>query len=105
MSIYIGLGKYSNNGAEGLIDGSSDRRAAMEKMMNSVGGKVLDYHITRGQYDFVMVSQADTFEAVAACALKAKAAGTLSEAITLESVDLSVVREMGNKVDFSAPTS
>ena len=22
MSIYIGLGKYSNNGAEGLIDGS-----------------------------------------------------------------------------------
>ena len=105
MSIFISLGIYSQKGADGIINGSSDRRSAMEKMMNSVGGKVLDYHITRGQYDFVMVSQADTFEAVAACALKAKAAGTLSEAITLESVDLSVVREMGNKVDFSAPTS
>ena len=105
MKTFISLGIYSQKGADGIINGSSDRRAAMEKMMNSVGGKVLDYHITRGQYDFVMVSQADTFEAVAACALKAKAAGTLSEAITLESVDLSVVREMGNKVDFSAPTS
>ena len=73
--------------------------------MNSVGGKVLDYHITRGQYDFVMVSQAETFEAVAACALKAKAAGTLSEAITLESVDLDKLRVMGTKVVFSAPTS
>ena len=35
MSIYIGLGKYSNDGAEGLIDGSSDRRAAMEKLTKS----------------------------------------------------------------------
>jgi uncharacterized protein with GYD domain len=78
---------------------------AMQQMLNSVGAKLIDYHITRGEYDFVMISEADTFEAVAACALKAKAAGTLSEAITLESVDLSVVREMGNKVDFSAPTS
>ena len=48
MSIYIGLGKYSNNGAEGLIDGSSDRRAAMEKLTKSVGAKLIDYHITRG---------------------------------------------------------
>ena len=32
---------------------------------------------------------------------KAKAAGTIVEAVTLESVDLNKVREMGNKVDFS----
>ena len=77
----------------------------MEKMLSSVGAKLIDYHITRGQYDFVMLSEADSFESVAACALKAKAAGTLSEAVTLESVDLNIVREMGNKVDFSPPTS
>ena len=52
-----------------------------------------------------MISEVDSFEAIAACALKAKASGTLSEAITLESVDLDKVREMGNKVDFSPPTS
>ena len=105
MKTFISLGIYSQKGADGIINGSSDRKKAMEIMMHSVGGKVIDYHITRGQYDFVMVSQAESFEAVAACALKAKAAGTLSEAITLESVDLEKVREMGNKVDFSAPIS
>ena len=104
MKTFISLGIYSQKGADGIINGDSDRKAAMEKMVSSVGGKLIDYHITRGQYDFVMVSQAETFEAVAACALKAKAAGTLSEAITLESVDLEKVREMGSKVDFSAPT-
>ena len=105
MKIFISLGIYSQKGADGIINGSSDRKAAMEKMLSSVGAKLIDYHITRGQYDFVMISEADTFEAVAACALKAKAAGTLSEAVTLESVDLNFVREMGNKVDFSPPTS
>ena len=105
MKTFISLGIYSQKGADGIINGSSNRKEVMEKMMNSVGGKVLDYHITRGQYDFVMVSQAETFEAVAACALKAKAAGTLSEAITLESVDLDKLRVMGTKVVFSAPTS
>ena len=105
MKTYISLGIYSQKGADGIINGHSDRKEAMKKMLNSVGAKLIDYHITRGQYDFVMISEADTFEAVAACALKAKAAGTLSEAVTLESVDLNFVREMGNKVDFSPPTS
>ena len=64
----------------------------MEKMVSSVGGKLIDYHITRGQYDFVMITEAESFESMAACALKAKAAGTL-KAVTLESVDLNKVRD------------
>ena len=105
MSIFVSLGIYSQKGADGIINGQSDRRAAMETLVSSVGGKLIDYHITRGQYDFVMITEADSFEAMAACALKAKAAGTLSEAITLESVDINKVREIGKKVNFSPPTS
>ena len=105
MSVFISLGVYSQKGADGIINGTSDRREAMEKLVGSVGGKLIDYHITRGQYDFVMITEVDSFEAISACALKAKASGTLSEAITLESVDLNKVREFGNQVDFSPPTS
>ena len=43
MSTYIILGKYSNEGAGGLVEGNSDRRSAMEKLTNSVGAKLLDY--------------------------------------------------------------
>ena len=102
MSIFISM-IYSQKGADGIINGNSNRKAAknLEKMVSSVGGKLIDYHITRGQYDFVMITEAESFESMAACALKAKAAGTLTEAVTLESVDLNKVREMGkNKVDF-----
>ena len=32
MSTYIILGIYSNKGTEGLVEGESDRRDAMEKL-------------------------------------------------------------------------
>ena len=104
MSIYIGLGKYSNNGAEGLIEGSSDRRAAMKKLTKSVGANLIDYHITRGVYDFCIIVEADTFDMIAAMNLKAKAAGTVSEIDTLEAIDIDSVRQVARSADFSPPT-
>ncbi len=104
MSTYIVLGKYSNKGAEGLIDGSSDRRAAMEKLTKSVGAKLIDYHITRGVYDFCIITEADSFEMIAAMNLKAKAAGTLKEIDTLESINIENIRQVAKSVKFSPPT-
>ena len=104
MSTYIVLGKYSNNGAEGLIDGSSDRRAAMEKLTKSVGAKLIDYHITRGVYDFCIITEADSFEMIAAMNLKAKAAGTLKEIDTLETINIDEIRQVAKNVEFSPPT-
>ena len=104
MSTYIVLGKYSNKGAEGLIDWSSDRRAAMEKLTKSVGAKLIDYHITRGVYDFCIITEADSFEMIAAMNLKAKAAGTLKEIDTLESINIENIRQVAKSVEFSPPT-
>ena len=104
MSTYIVLGKYSNKGAEGLIDGSSDRRAAMEKLTKSVGAKLIDYHITRGVYDFCIITEADSFEMIAAMNLKAKATGTLKEIDTLESINIENIRQVAKSVEFSPPT-
>ena len=49
MSIYLTLGSYTDKGAAGLVGAEHvDRRAAMDAMCNSVGAKLVDYHITRG---------------------------------------------------------
>ena len=103
MSTYIILGKYSNEGAGGLVDGNSDRRVAMEKLTNSVGAKLLDYYITRGVYDFCLITEADSFEMIAAINLKAKAAGTVKELETLEAININNIREIARKVEFSPP--
>ncbi len=41
MSIFISLGIYSQKGADGIINGDSDRKAAMEKMISISGSDEL----------------------------------------------------------------
>ena len=88
MSVYIVLGSYSNDGAGGLVEGDSDRKAVMETFHSSVGAKLLDYHITRGEYDFCVIAEADSFEKIAALTLIARGSGTVNNVVTLESVDI-----------------
>ena len=105
MPRYITLGTYTNQGAAGLIDGDSDRRAAMEVAHSSVGATLVDYYITRGQYDFCIIADADSFEVLAAMGLKAKGSGTTANLVTLESVDIEAVRAAAKKVQFSPPSA
>ena len=103
MSTYIVLGNYSNEGANGLVSGDSDRRAVMETFHSSVGAKLLDYHITRGKYDFCVLVDADSFEMMAALGLMAKGSKTVNDLVILESVDINEIQKIAKKVQFTAP--
>ena len=105
MSRYITLGTYTNEGAAGLVDGDSDRRAAMEVAHNSVGAKLVDYYITRGQYDFCVIADADSFAVIAVMGLKAKGSGAVDNLVTLESVDIEEVRSVAKNVQFTPPST
>ena len=103
MALYIILGTYSNKGSEGLVEGSSDRKAAMETLTSSVGAILINYYITRGIYDFTMQTEAESFNQIAAMNLKAKAAGTVSKLDVLESLNIDEVREVAKSVNFQPP--
>ena len=103
MSVYIVLGSYSNEGAGGLVEGDSDRKAVMETFHSSVGAKLLDYHITRGEYDFCVIAEADSFEKIAALTLIARGSGTVKDVVTFESVDINKLRNIAKSVQFTAP--
>ena len=87
------FGTYSNKGSEGLVEGSSDRRAAMEPTSSA---KLINYHMTRGIYDFTMQTEAENFNQIAAMNLKAKAAGTVSKLDVLESLNIDEVEVAKN---------
>ena len=103
MALYLMMGTYTNEAAGPLIEGSSDRRAAMVTMVESVGGIFRDYHITRGEYDFCIIAEFDTYEKVAAIVLNAKASGTLKESMILEALDLDAIRENSQDVQYTPP--
>ena len=76
----------------------------MEASHGSVGAKVVDYYVTRGQYDFCVIAEADSFEVIASLTLKARASGTVDNLFTLESVDVEEIRSVAKGVQYTPPS-
>ena len=86
------------------MDGNTDRVAALETACNSVGAKLISLDITRGQYDFCIIIEADSFAKVAAMTLKSRAAGAVGEVVTLEAVDVEEIRSAAVAVQYTPPS-
>ena len=104
MARYIIVGTYSDSGAAGLISGDSDRVEAMEALCKSVGATLVSADITRGQYDFCVIVEANSFAVVAAMLLKVRASGAAGEIVTLESVDYQEIRSVAKGVQYTPPS-
>ena len=59
MSKFIVLGKFSGQGAKGLMTSDADRSAIVDKAARAAGAKMISYHITRGIYDFCVIAEGD----------------------------------------------
>ena len=54
MKKYYALGKYSKESFGGFIQNpEQDRKAVAEKIMSSIGTKLLSFDFLRGEYDFI----------------------------------------------------
>jgi uncharacterized protein with GYD domain len=76
MPKYLITGSYTSEGAKGVIaKGGSDRRAAVEKLAESVGGTVDTFHFAFGGDDIVTIIDAPDNESVAAVTMTVGASG------------------------------
>jgi uncharacterized protein with GYD domain len=91
------LGKYHAHALKGLIAGS-DRKAAVEAMMEAVGGKVNSIQFTRGAYDVVVEVSAPTHDALMGVTTALKASGAFESADYLEYVNIETISEQAKKV-------
>jgi len=84
MAKYMIQFSYTQEGVRGLLsEGGSRRREATEELVRSLGGKVLAYYFTFGEFDgVVIVDRMDNAE-VAAAALTAAASGAVRTRTTV----------------------
>ena len=59
MAIYITQGRYTDHAMKGMVDHPEDRKAAVAALIQAAGGKLLDYYVTMGEHDFLIISEAD----------------------------------------------
>jgi uncharacterized protein with GYD domain len=76
MSTYITLYKLTDQGAKAIKDAPA-RFEAGTKVFEAMGGKVIGFYVTMGEYDYVGIGEAPSDEVAAAFALALASQGSV----------------------------
>jgi uncharacterized protein with GYD domain len=79
MPTYICQGRYSREAIQGMIKSPEDRTQVVAKLMKGVGGKLLSYYVTFGEYDWLLIAEAPDEQAISAAVLVAAAGGSVTD--------------------------
>ena len=84
MPKYLAQANYVGEGLKGLLkEGGSSRRAAIEKLFESVGAKVEAFYYAFGDTDLFIIADAPDNVTVAALSLIVNAAGAATAKVTV----------------------
>jgi uncharacterized protein with GYD domain len=86
MAIFITQGNYTQNAMKGMIDKPEDRAGAVANLMESVGAKLLQYFVTTGEYDFLVVSEGKNLTDLVAGLMIAGSTGGVTNLKTVQAL-------------------
>ena len=86
MAIFITQGNYSGSAIKGMVDNPEDRLGAVTGLMESVGAKLLQYYVTTGEYDFLVVTEGDNLIDVVSGLMIAGATGGVTNLKTVQAL-------------------
>ena len=78
MTTYIVQGRYTTEAIKGMMAKPEDRTAAVSKLFEAAGGRLISYYLTFGEYDFLIVSEAPNEQAALSGLIAAAAGGAVT---------------------------
>jgi uncharacterized protein with GYD domain len=104
MKKYLIKGTYNTDGAKGLIqEGGSGRKAAVEKMLAGMGGKVESFYYAFGKEDVYIVVELPDDISAAAVGLRVNAAGLVRTSTTVLLTPADIDAASKKSVSYRAP--
>jgi uncharacterized protein with GYD domain len=82
MSIYILRGRYNSEALKGMMASPEDREAAIAKVVEKAGGKVIGYYLTFGEDDWLLIIDCPDNEVALSIAIVAAAGGSITDTKT-----------------------
>lgn len=104
MPRFIFTACYTSDAIKGMLAKPSDREAAARKIVEAVGGKLVDYYATTGPKDFMMIIDIDDARDLMAGIMAAGASGVMSNAETIRAFSSAEVTAMQKKAQGVAAT-
>ena len=79
MPTYITQGRYTRDAIKGMIVKPEDRADAVARLLSKVGGRLISYYLTFGDYDFLAIAEAPNDVQMAAALLAAGSGGGVTD--------------------------
>ena len=82
MALFITQGRFTREYIKGGMANPEDRHAAISRLCEQAGGKLLNLYFTLGQYDFIVISEMPDAEAASLVAFVATGGGGIEASVT-----------------------
>jgi uncharacterized protein with GYD domain len=84
MTKFMWSGRYTQAGTKGLIaEGGTARRAAIDKLLQSVGGKIEAFYYAFGSDDVIMIGEVPDNVTGASISMTVAASGAVNGKVTI----------------------
>jgi len=84
MPIFIMQGRFEGQYIKGGVAAPEDRHAAISRLCEQAGGRLISLYYTLGQYDFVLISEMPDAQSAAVLPLVFSAGGAVTDAVTTQ---------------------
>src|SRR5439155_16863038 len=94
MSIFVTQGRFTREYLRGGLAKPEDRQAAIARLCEQAGGKLLSLYFTLGQYDFMVVSEMPDAKAASVLALIAAGGGGIEGSVTTQAFTTAEAKDL-----------
>jgi uncharacterized protein with GYD domain len=63
MTTFITQARFTKGGLNGMIAAPEDRAEIVGQLIAQVGGKLIAYYLTSGEYDILLIFEGPSYEA------------------------------------------
>jgi uncharacterized protein with GYD domain len=64
MTTFITQARFTKDGLKGMVAAPEDRAEVVGRLIAEVGGKLIAYYLTSGDYDILLIFEAPSYEDV-----------------------------------------
>ena len=87
MPLYIAQGRFTRDAVKGMLQTPEDRTESVARLFESLGGRLISWYMTTGEYDWMVISEAPDAESSMAAGVAAMGGGGVTDVKTCLALD------------------
>jgi uncharacterized protein with GYD domain len=94
MAIFVTQGRFTREYLRGGLAKPEDRQAAISRLCEQAGGKLLNLYFTLGQHDFILISDMPDAQTASIISLVAGGGGGIRDTVTTQAFTTAEAKDL-----------